>query len=109
MHLYQIQIEIMEDKVDEFTRSLKTHWFEFLREEGCLNYYVYTQLENKNSFCLIGEFNNYGSMENHFKSKNFGILIGAAGVLGKSFKLKHSEVIKSGGLEMAKSLRMLAK
>jgi len=109
MHLYQIQIEIMEDKVDEFTRSLKTHWFEFLKEEGCLNYNVYTQFENKNIFCLIGDFNNYGSMENHFKSKSFGILIGAAGVLGKSFKMKHSEVMKSGGLEMAKSLKMVEK
>lgn len=106
MHLYQIQIEIMEDKTDEFIRSLRTQWFEFLREEGCLNYNVYTQFENKNSFCLTGEFNNYGSMEKHFKSKCFGILIGAAGVLGKSFKMKHSEVMKSGGLEMAKSLRM---
>lgn len=105
MHLYQIQIEIEEDKADEFERSLRTNWFEFLREEGCLNYYVYQQLENKNSFCLIGEFNNYGSMENHFKSKCFGILIGAAGVLGKSFKMKHSKVMKSGGMEMAKSLR----
>ena len=105
MNLYQLQIEIMEDKVDEFIRSLRTNWSEFLREEGCLNYYVYQQFENKNSFCLIGEFNNYGSMENHFKTKSFGILIGAAGVLSKSFKMKHSDVIKSGGLEMAKSLR----
>ena len=109
MHLYQIQIEIMEDKVDEFIRSLRTNWFEFLREEGCVNYYVNQQFENKNSFCLIGEFKNYVSMENHFKTKSFGILLGAAGVLGKSFKMKHSEVMKSGGLEMAKSLSKLEK
>ena len=109
MYLYQIQIEIMEDKVDEFTRSLKMHWFEFLKEEGCSHYNVYQQFENKNSFCLIGEFNHYGSMENHFKSKSFGILIGAAGVLSKSVKMKHSEVMESGGLEMAKSLRMVEK
>jgi quinol monooxygenase YgiN len=105
MRFYQIQIEIMENKADEFIRSLRTNWFEFLREEGCLNYHVYQQLENKNSFCLIGEFNNYDSMKNHFKTKSFGILIGAAGVLGKSFKINYSEVMKSGGLEFAKSLR----
>ena len=109
MHLYQIQIEVMEDKVDEFKRSLRTHWFEFLKEEGCIRYNVYEQFENKNSFCLIGEFNSYGSMETHFKAKSFGILIGAAGVLGKSFKMQYSEVMKSGGLEMAKSLRMIEK
>ena len=109
MYLYQIQIEIMEDKVDEFERSLRTHWFEFLREEGCIRYNVYKQFENKNSFCLIGEFNSYGSMETHFKTKSFGILIGAAGVLGKSFKMQYSDVMKSGGMEMAKSLRMIEK
>ena len=109
MHLYQIMIEIMEDKVDEFERSLKTYWFEFLKEEGCIRYNVYKQFENKNSFCLIGEFNSYGSMETHFKTKSFGILIGAAGVLGKNFKMQYSEVMKSGGMEMAKSLRMIEK
>ena len=109
MHLYQIQIEIIEDKMDEFERSLRTHWFEFLKEEGCIRYNVYQQFENKNSFCLIGEFNSYGSMETHFKTKSFGILIGATGVLGKSFKMQYSEVMKSGGLEMAKSLRMIEK
>ena len=106
MHLYQIQIEVMEGKADELKRSLRTHWFEFLKEEGCIRYDVYEQFENKNSFCLIGEFNSYGSMETHFKTKSFGIFIGAAGVLGKSFKMQYSEVMKSGGLEMAKSLRM---
>jgi quinol monooxygenase YgiN len=105
MHLYQIQIELMEDKVDEFTRTLKTHWFEFLREDGCLNYYVYQQFEKKNGFCLIGEFDSHNSMENHFKTKSFGLLIGAAGVLGERYKMILSEVITTGGLELAKSLR----
>jgi quinol monooxygenase YgiN len=105
MHIYQIQIELTEDKIDEFTRALKTYLFEFLREEGCLNYYVYQQFDNKNSFCLIGEFDRHDSMENHFKKNNFGILIGAAGVLGNSFKMKISEMTKTGDLEFAKSLR----
>lgn len=109
MHLYQIQIEIMEDKLDEFKRSLSTQWFEFLKEKGCIKYNVYQQYENKNSFCLIGEFDSYGSMETHFKTDSFGILIGAAGVLGKSFKMQYSKVMKSGGLEMVKSLRMIEK
>jgi quinol monooxygenase YgiN len=105
MHIYQIQIELTEDKKDEFTRALRTHWFEFLREDGCLNYYVSQQLDDKNSLCLVGEFDRFDSMENHFKKKNFGILIGAAGVLGKSFKMKLSEMTKTGDLEFAKSLR----
>ena len=105
MHLYQIQIEIMEDKVDEFKRSLRTHWFEFLKEESCIKYNVYQKFEDKNHFCLIGEFNSYSSMETHFKTESFGVFLGAAGVLGKNFKMQYSEVMKSGGLEMAKSLR----
>jgi quinol monooxygenase YgiN len=105
MHIYQIQIELTEGKVDEFTRTLRTHWFEFLREDGCLNYYVYQRFDNKHCFCLIGEFDRYVSMENHFKTKSFGILIGAAGVLGKNYKMNLSEVSKTGGLELAKSLR----
>jgi hypothetical protein len=29
MHLYQIQIVTIEDKVDEFAKTLRTHWLEF--------------------------------------------------------------------------------
>ena len=104
MHLYQIKIGIKQDKVDEFTKNLNSIWFEFLKEEGCLNYQVYQEVKSKNSFCLIGEFDTHDAMMNHFRTNNFGILIGASSVLGKSFKINISEMMETGGLEPAKSI-----
>ena len=105
MHLYQIKIGIEQDKVDEFTKNLNSIWFEFLKEDGCLNYQVYQEVKSKNSFCLIGEFDTHDAMMNHFRTNNFGVLIGASSILGKSFKFHISNVLNSGGLEQIKSLR----
>jgi quinol monooxygenase YgiN len=104
MHLYQIKIGIEQDKVDEFTKNLNSIWFEFLKEEGCLNFQIYQEIEDKNSFCLIGEFDTHDAMMNHFRTNYFGILIGASSVLGKSFKINISEIMETGGLELAKSI-----
>lgn len=105
MYLYRIQIVIMADKVDEFAGTLRAQWFKFLREDGCFNYKVYKEFDKENSFCLVGEYDNRDSMENHFQTSGFEILIGAAGVLSESFKIHLSENFKNGDLKLAKSLR----
>jgi quinol monooxygenase YgiN len=104
MYLYQIKIQLVPDKVDEFVKNLRSVWFEFLKEDGCINYHVYRELEKKDSFCLIGEFDTQDSMMNHFRTGNYGILIGASNILGKNLKINLSTVSQTGGLDLAKSL-----
>ena len=103
MPLYQIKIDIQENKIDEFVRSLHSLWFKFLKEEGCLNYCVYRELEKENTFCLVGEFATHEAMENHFQTRDFEVLVGAAGVLGKAFKMMITEILAKGGRDLVKS------
>ena len=103
MPLYQIKIDIQENKVDEFVRSLQSLWFKFLKEEGCLSYYVYREFEKENTFCLIGEFSTHETMDKHFRTQDFEVLVGAASVLGKGFKIMISEILATGGKDLAKS------
>jgi hypothetical protein len=42
-------------------------------------------------------------MENHFQTRDFEVLVGAAGVLGKAFKMMISEILEKGGIDLAKS------
>jgi len=103
MPLYQIQIDIQENKIDEFVRSLQSLWFKFLKEEGCLSYYVYREFEKENTFCLVGEFATHEAMETHFRTQDFEVMVGAASVLGKAFKMMISEILATGGRDLVKS------
>ena len=103
MPLYQIKIDIQENKIDEFARSLHSLWFKFLKEEGCLTYRVYREFEKENSFCLVGEFASHEAMEAHFQTQDFEVLVGAAGVLGKEIKMMITEILVKGGSDLVKS------
>ena len=101
--MYQITIELRENKVDEFVRNLHSLWFKFLKEETCLSYRVYREFEKENTFCMIAEYVSHDDMENHFKSQEFGVLVGASRVLGKELKMVISEVVAKGGRDLVKS------
>jgi len=101
--MYQITIELKENKVDEFVRNLLSLWFKFLKEEKCLNYRVYREFEKENTFCMIAEFVSHDDMENHFKTQDFEVLVGASSVLGKELKMVISEVVAKGGSDLVKS------
>jgi len=103
MPLYQLKTIVHDEKVDEFVRSLRTLWVEFLKEEGCLGYRVYQDFEKQSSFCLIGEFDTHEAMADHFQTHNFEVLLGATRVLGQSFKLVIADVLKKGGYELVES------
>ena len=103
MPLYQIKIDIQENKIEEFVRNLHSLWFKFLKEEGCLSYCVYKEFEKESTFCLIGEFATHETMETHFQTRDFEVLVGAASVLGKGLKMMITEVLSKGGTDFAKS------
>ena len=45
MPLYQIRTILKQDKIAEFSKSLRLLWFDFLTEGGCLSYRVYQEFE----------------------------------------------------------------
>ena len=42
-------------------------------------------------------------METHFRTQDFEVLVGAASVLGKAFKMMISEILATGGRDLVKS------
>ena len=71
-------------------------------KKGCLGYSVYRDHENENTYSLVGEWKTRQAMEKHFKTYDFEVLIGAARVLGETFKMNIAEVSKTGGFELAR-------
>ncbi len=101
MPLYQIKIVIQEYKIDEFVNSLPSLLSGFRKEIGCLDYRVYQDLDEEHAFCLVAEWETHETMQKHFLTQNFVVLIGAARVLGATFEMMMAEVLESGGFELS--------
>jgi len=101
--LYQMKIAVEAENGEEFVKALRSIWFKFLKEEGCENYDVAKDIEDENTFFLVGEFDSQEAMSNHFQSKDFEVLLGSFTVLGKDTKMVITDVLEKGGYELAKS------
>ena len=100
---HQIEIVIQADKNEEFLDSMQALSRDCQRDKGCSAYRVYQDFNKDNVFYIVGEFETRKAMENYFRSRNFEVLLGAAVTLGEEFKITISQVLETGGVELAKS------
>ncbi len=102
MLIYQLKIEIKPYKPDEFINSMRSFSRRICKQKGCLDFNVYQDSDKENTYILVGEWKTRQAMEKHFQTHEFELLIGAAKVLGETFKMNISEVSKTGGFEFAR-------
>ena len=102
MYSYHIKLDIKKDKLDEFVGTLVELSDEYRKEKGCIDISLYRDIEKKFAYSLVGEWETLKDMENHFRKKNFSVLIGAAKVLGENLQMNISEPQETGSFELAK-------
>ncbi len=102
MFSYQLKIEIKQYKSGEFVNSMRSYSKRIRKQKGCLDFNVYRDSDKENTYILIGEWKTRQAMEKHFRTHDFELLIGAARVLGETFKMSIAEVSKTGGFELAR-------
>ena len=103
MVLYQLRVVVVEKKFDEFIQSLLSLSSGIRKEEGCLDFVLYRDLEKKNAYSVLGEWKTRQAMEKHFKHKSFSVLIGAAKVLSKDFEMSIDETLEKGSYQLARA------
>ena len=99
---YQLRIVIKKNKLDEFIESVLSMSDEFRKEEGCLDFNLYRDLEKENTYCVIFEWKSQLDMDKHFKRNNYSVLIGAAKILGEGLEMKIGETLETGNTQMAR-------
>ena len=99
---YQLRIVIKKNKLDEFIESLLSMLDDFRKEEGCLDFILYRDLEKTNTYGVIAEWKTQLDMDKHFKRNNYSVLIGAANVLGEDLEMKIGETLETGNSQMAR-------
>jgi len=102
MFLYQLKLVVAEEKFDEFIESLQHLSSGIRKEQGCLDFSLYTNLEKKDAYRVSGEWQTRQAMEAHFKREKFSVLIGAARVLGEEFEMSIGETLEKGSYQFAK-------
>ena len=102
MLTYQLKIEIKPYKMDEFVDSMRSLLRGIRKEKGCLDFSVYQDSYKENTYLVVGEWKTRQDIEKHFQTHEFELLIGAAKVLGETFKMNIAEVSKTGGFELAR-------
>ena len=102
MVFYQLEIVVLENKFDEFIESLFFLSSGIRKEDGCVDFSLYRDLENKDAYRMIAEWKTQKAMEKHFKQKLFPVLIGAVKALGKDFEMNIGDTLEKGSYPLAK-------
>ena len=104
VHIYQLRIDIKPFKANEFLKSMQSFSNNILEQKGCLSFTVYQDSGKQNTFGIATEWKTRRAMEDHFRTNEFQVLIGAARVLGEAFSMSLAKVLNTGGIELAGKL-----
>ena len=99
---YQMRIVIKKNKLDEFFETILLMLDDFRKEEGCLDFNLYRDLEKENTYGVIAEWKTQADMDKHFKRNNYSVLIGASKILGEDLEMKIGETMETGNSQMAR-------
>ena len=102
MLVYQLKIAVAKQKWDEFIDTLQSLAGDIRKEEGCLEFGFYPDLQKKEVYRVFGEWQTRQAMEAHFRGEKFSVLIGAARVLGQDFEMSISQTLEKGSYPFAK-------
>jgi quinol monooxygenase YgiN len=75
------------------------------KEKGCLSYGIFCDIEEKNVFNLISEWETRRHLDLHMKSDRFSVLLGTKSLLCEPMKIQILTVSDSEGIEAVDYIR----
>lgn len=75
------------------------------KEAGCLSYAGFSDIEDKNCFNLIGEWETREDLDRHIRSARFGVLLGTKSLLCEPPLIEIHTVSNSEGIESVNAVR----
>jgi quinol monooxygenase YgiN len=77
-----VKITVPSERRKELLQSICLLAHSIRKEDGCISHRWYQDLEDRNEFLLVEEWNCEESLTKHLRSEGFGILSGALITLG---------------------------
>jgi len=98
-------INVLPEKQKEVLQTLLSLIEPSEKEKGCLNYGVFNDVEDKNVFNVISEWENRQHLDHHINSNRFSVLLGTKSLLCKPLKIQILTVADCEGLKTVNSVR----
>ncbi len=98
-------MNVLPEKQKEVLQTLLSLIEPSEKEAGCLNYGVFSDVEDKNVFNVISEWENRQHLDQHIKSDRFSVLLGTKSLLYKPLKIQILTVADSEGITAVNSVR----
>jgi quinol monooxygenase YgiN len=99
MIIVRIIMNVLPEKRLEVTQTLLSMVEPTGREPGCMSYAVFCDIEDKNRFSLIEEWEIREDLDQHIRSHRFGVLLGTKALLCEPLKFQIFTVSQSEGME----------
>ncbi|MDD9304866.1 MAG: antibiotic biosynthesis monooxygenase [Desulfobacter sp.] len=74
-------------------------------EPGCKSYCAFCDIDDKNRFTLLEEWETRKDLDRHFNSRRFGVLLGTKTLLCAPPEMQIHTISHTGGMEMIHSVR----
>ena len=107
MIVVRITMNVLPEKQLEVTQTLLSMIEPTGKEAGCLSYAVFCDIEDKNRFSLLEEWETREDMDLHIRSYRFGVLLGTKALLSEPPKIQIHTVSQSEGMETIHEVRAL--
>ena len=105
MIVVRITMNVLPEKQLEVTQTLLSMIDPTGKEAGCLSYAVFCDIEDKNRFSLLEEWETREDMDHHIRSHRFGVLLGTKALLSEPPKIQIHTVSQSEGMETVRAVR----
>ncbi|MBW6521784.1 MAG: antibiotic biosynthesis monooxygenase [Desulfoarculaceae bacterium] len=98
-------INVLPEKQKEVLQTLLSLVEQPAKENGCLNYGVFNDVEDQNVFNVISEWENREHLDRHINSNRFSVLLGTKSLLCEPLKIQILTTADPEGLKTVNSVR----
>jgi quinol monooxygenase YgiN len=105
MIVVSIKMNVLPEKQLEFTQTLLSMIGPTGRETGCLSYTVLSDIEDRNRFSLLEEWETREDLDHHIRSHRFGVLLGSKTLLCEPPKIQIYTISRTEGMEAVHAVR----
>jgi quinol monooxygenase YgiN len=105
MIVVRIVMNVLPEKHKEVMQTLLSMIESPGKDSGCLNYGIFCDIEDKNVFNLISEWEARQNLDHYIRSDLFSVLLGTKSLLCEPLKFQIFTVSDSEGIEAVNSVR----
>jgi len=99
MIVFRITMNVIPKKQLEIMQTLLAMIEPTAKKPGCLSFGVFSDIEDKNRFSLLGEWETRKDLDCHLASQQFSVLLGTKALLCEPLEIQIYTVSRSEGMD----------